>query len=139
MVRPYQFKAFLISAVLMVVCLAIFAPKPINALTPLDEEALVDLSPSLIKQLEEKEKSLPPLPQKEFNNSICFKRCHTKKELSPSQKTRKQWIILIEKNGHAIFQKIPWESTAQKDQILIYLLRHARDAETIKEGIGVWN
>ena len=139
MVKPYQFKAFLISAVLMVVCLAIFAPKPINALTPLDEEALVDLSPSLIKQLEEKEKSLPPLPQKEFNNSICFKRCHTKKKLSPSQKTRKQWIILIEKNGHAIFQKIPWESTAQKDQILIYLLRHARDAETIKEGIGVWN
>ena len=139
MLKSYILKAFVISTGLFLVCLSIFGPKPISALTPLDEEALIELSPSLIKQLEEKEKSLPPLPQNEFNNSICFKRCHTEKDFSPSRKTRKQWIILIEKNGHAIFQKIPWESMEQKDQVLIYLLRHARDAETIKEGIGVWN
>lgn len=139
MVPPYILKAFIIITGLAVICLSIFAPKPINALTPLDEEALVELSPSLMEQLEKKEKSLPPLPQNEFKNSICFKRCHSENDFSPSQKTRKQWIILIEKNGHAIFQKIPWESTEQKDQILIYLLRHARDANGIKEGIGIWD
>ncbi|MDZ7832684.1 MAG: hypothetical protein U5L07_13095 [Desulfobacterales bacterium] len=139
MIKPYQFRAFVISAVLMMVCLAVFTSKPINALTPLDEEALIELSPSLMEEIEEKEKSLPPLPQNEFKNAICFKRCHTEKDFSPSQKTRKQWIILIEKNGHAIFRKIPWESPEQKDQILIYLLRHARDANGIKEGIGIWD
>lgn len=63
MIKPYQFRAFVISAVLMMVCLAVFTSKPINALTPLDEEALIELSPSLMEEIEEKEKSLPPCPR----------------------------------------------------------------------------
>lgn len=136
---PYILKAFLIITGLILTCLYIFMPLPTSALTPLDEDALIELSPSLIQQLEEKEKSIPPLPRNEFENSICFNRCHTKNDFSPSKKTRKQWIILIEKDGHAIFQKIPWKNTDQKDRILIYLLRHAKDADTVKEGIGIWN
>lgn len=135
--KPFIFKAFLISTGLILICLYIFLPPQTNALTPLDEESLIELSPSLIKKLEKK--SLPPLPQDEFESSICFQRCHTKNDFSPSRKTQKQWIILIEKDGHAIFQKIPWKSAEQKDQILMYLIRHARDANTQKEGIGVWD
>ena len=137
--KPFILKAFLISTGLILIGLYILFPNPTKALTPLDEDALIELSPSLMEHLEEKEKALPPLPQKEFETSICFQRCHKKNDFSPSRKTRKQWIILIEKEGHAIFQKIPWESNEQKDQILIYLLRRARDADGIKEGIGVWN
>jgi len=103
----------------------------------MDEEALIDLSPALIKKL--RKKPMPPFPQNQFENSICFKRCHTKNDFSPSRKTQRQWILLIEKNGHAIFQKIPWESPEQKEQILIYLLKHAKDKNTPKEGIGVWD
>ena len=137
--KPFILKAFLISTGIILVGLCVLFPNPTKALTPLAEEELVELSPSLIKHLEERQKALPPLPQKEFENSICFQRCHKKNDFSPSKKTRKQWIILIEKEGHAIFQKIPWESNDQKDQVLFYLLRHARDSGGIKEGIGIWN
>jgi hypothetical protein len=74
--------------------------------------------------------------RKQFNNSICFIKCHQPNSFSPSDKSKQQWEFLIEKNGHAIFEDIPWENEQQKKQIIDYLLRNSKGF--LKEGIGVW-
>jgi len=78
----------------------------------------------------------PKIGLKEFDNSLCF-RCHNTKDFSPSDKTSKQWRLLIEDNGHAIFDEILWEYPNQKEQILNFLLENAGNYRA--EGIGVWD
>jgi len=138
-VKSLILKSFFISTGFILICLFTFFPGVTNALTQLDEDEMVELSPARIETIKEKEKSLPPIPKNEFENSICFKRCHQPSDFSPSHKTRKQWLLLIEKEGHAIFEKIPWQSSEHKDRVLIFLLRHAKDESSVKEGIGVWD
>lgn len=76
------------------------------------------------------------ISRRQFDNSICFIKCHQQKAFSLADKSQKQWEILIEKNGHAIFKKIPWENELQKKQIVNYLHENAKGF--MKEGIGVW-
>jgi len=76
--------------------------------------------------------------RQDFENSICFKKCHAPKSISPKDKPQNLWRMLIEENGHAIFADIPWQSRKQKEKILQYLLTHAHNAEPESEGIGVW-
>ncbi len=137
--KPSVFKTVFMSVSFILIGLYVFLPGVTNALTPLNSDEMVQLSPARIEKIIEKEKSLPPIPKNEFENSICFKRCHKPNDFSPSQKTRKQWLLLIENEGHAIFEKIPWESPEQKDRVLIFLLRNAKDESRMKEGIGVWD
>lgn len=137
--KSKKFKSFFIGASFLLISVYIFLPRMTNALTPLDEDEMIQLSPARIAEIIEKEKTLPPLSLNVFEDSICFQKCHTENDFSPSHKTQKQWLILIEKDGHAIFQEIPWQSADEKDRVLIFLLKHARDANTIKEGIGVWD
>lgn len=109
-------------------------------LQPINERLLDDLSPSLIAP-ERKASVLfdeNEIIRTEFENSICFKQCHQTDEFSPSDNTAKQWIILIEKNGHSIFSDIPWESAEQKESILQYLLKNAKHSKPESAGIGVW-
>ena len=86
-------------------------------------------------------KEMPGIPEKfqkiDFENSVCFRRCHQVNDINPSDKTEQQWRMLIEKNGHDIFKKIMWESSDQKEKTLIYLLKHAGGSGA--EGIGVWH
>ena len=76
--------------------------------------------------------------RQDFDNSICFKKCHDPQNISPKDKPKNLWRMLIEENGHAIFADIPWQSEKQKESILQYLLTHAHNAEPESEGIGVW-
>ncbi len=85
--------------------------------------------------------SLPlmrPASGKVFSGSVCFK-CHGPADVNPSDKTRKQWWLLIEENGHAIFAEIPWSTPDEKKSILRYLLFHAKKTNPQIEGIGLWN
>ena len=86
-------------------------------------------------------KEMPGIPEKfkkiDFDNSVCFRRCHQVNDFNPSDKTEQQWRMLIEKDGHDIFKKIVWESRDQKEQTLHYLLKHAGGSSA--EGIGVWH
>ncbi|MDA8404926.1 MAG: hypothetical protein M0Z56_12155 [Desulfobacteraceae bacterium] len=75
--------------------------------------------------------------ENDFENSVCFRRCHQPDDFKPSDKTEQQWRMLIEKNGHDIFKKIIWEFPGQKEQTLRYLIEHAGDSGN--EGIGVWH
>ncbi|MFP4532202.1 MAG: hypothetical protein ACLFNS_05925 [Desulfobacterales bacterium] len=76
--------------------------------------------------------------RQDFDNAICFRKCHAPQSISPKDKPKNLWRMLIEKNGHAIFAEIPWQSQEQKEKILQYLLAHANNAEPEYEGIGVW-
>ena len=94
-------------------------------LQPINEKLLDDLSPSLIAP-----RSKAPvlsdsdeIIRAEFESSVCFERCHQINEIHPSDNTAKQWILLIEKDGHSIFDNIPWESPEQKEALLQYLLK----------------
>lgn len=73
----------------------------------------------------------------DFENSVCFKKCHQAAFIDPSKKTEQQWRMLIEKNGHDVFETIVWEYPGQKEQVLMYLIEHAGGSGD--EGIGVWN
>lgn len=137
--KTFVLKAVIICTSFILIGLYIFLPGVTKALTPLDKDEMAKPLPARMEEIEEKEKALPPIPKDEFESSICFKRCHKPDDFSPSQKTRKQWVLLIESEGHAVFEKIPWESPEQKDRVLVFLLRHARDKGDIEEGIGLWD
>jgi hypothetical protein len=99
------------------------------------EETITELP--LIKESEITDKrQVDRMNRCDFENSICFMRCHQKGAFSPSDKTEQQWRMLIEKDGHDIFERIVWESSQQKKQILNYLIEHAGSSGA--EGIGVW-
>ena len=142
----------------------IIFPHPGIALKPLDDEAMIQNSPSNqiasvkedqdLKPLEEQDlevfspatNAAPPLSPEEysanikaeFDSAVCFKKCHYKDDFSPADKTRKQWHRLIENNGHDIFKKISWENPQQKEYVLIYLYENARNPDFQAEGVGVW-
>lgn len=90
-----------------------------------------------INELIEEQKTGPSkLSINNFHDSICFK-CHAPNDFSPSDKTRKEWRYLIEDDGHAIFENIPWENSMQKKQIVEFLIENAGNHRA--EGIGLWN
>jgi hypothetical protein len=107
-------------------------------LTPVDETNLDKLSPSLVAPDRKKTRSSVSPESLEFEKSICFKRCHHSGSLQASDKTAKQWQLLIERNGHSIFSEIPWQTPDQKRKIVDYLLNNARDSKPESSGIGVW-
>ena len=113
-------------------------PEENRHLTPVDETKLDALSPSLVAPDKTKYRR-PPSPESlGFEKSICFKRCHYSSQFQASDKTVKQWTLLIEKNGHSIFSEIPWQNSDQKRKIVDYLIEHARDSKPEASGIGVW-
>lgn len=154
--------------VLIIVLFIISLPQLSSALRPLTNDDLTDSSPSLVdnesdrkidtplqpineNQLDEMSPSLiaPPVitvsskelqnkMDQEFENSICFKRCHKSGDFYPSDNTAKQWRLLIEQGGHTIFSEIPWKSQQQKNEIIDYLLNNARKSRPGSAGIGVW-
>lgn len=154
--------------VLIFILFTLALPSLSNALRPLNEADLTESSPSLVtketdpssdlhlqpineKQLDDLSPSLLAPPAKtvhhqnvnqsnnhQFENSICFKRCHLKNDFHPSDNTAKQWRLLIEENGHAIFDEIDWENTEQKRNIVNYLIENARKSTPESAGIGVW-
>ena len=113
-------------------------------LQPINEEQLDVLSPSLVapeartKDPINTSRNADREISREFENSICFKRCHSPEEIHPSDKTAKQWRLLIEKEGHSIFSKIPWKNPEQKEKVLDYLLQNAKKSTPGPAGIGVW-
>ncbi len=115
-----------------------------NHLQPINEEQLEVLSPSLLapeartKDPTNTSRKSDDKISREFENSICFKRCHSIDEIHPADKTAKQWRLLIEKEGHAIFSRIPWKNPEQKEKVLDYLLQNARKSTPGPAGIGVW-
>ncbi|MDA3896910.1 MAG: hypothetical protein PF482_12285 [Desulfobacteraceae bacterium] len=113
---------------------------PDTHLQPIDENHLDAMSPSLIAPpvMKSSAKDHKRKMDQEFENSICFKRCHNTGDFYPSDNTAKQWRLLIDQEGHAIFSDIPWESPQQKEQILDYLLNNARNTKPGSAGIGVW-
>lgn len=106
----------------------------------LDDQMLEDLSPPLVAphavkiSLKEYKHKI----KQEYDNAVCFKRCHIKNDFSASDYTAKQWWLLIGENGHTIFSEIPWETPDKKEKILSYLLNNAACSGSLKEGIGVW-
>ena len=76
-----------------------------------------------------------PMTRQEFENSVCFT-CHQAGQLSAADRTEVQWELLIEKDGHDIFDSIPWQNDLEKQRISDYLRENAKGFMT--EGIGVW-
>ena len=109
-------------------------------LQPIDENQLDAMSPSLIAPpvIRISSQEYIQIMNQKFENSVCFKQCHHKNDFYPSDHTAKQWRLLIKENGHAIFGKIPWENSQQKEDILNYLLQNARKSKPDAAGIGVW-
>ncbi|MBC2717698.1 MAG: hypothetical protein HF978_20540 [Desulfobacteraceae bacterium] len=109
-------------------------------LQPINENQLDDLSPALIapKTVKISSQEYEQILNQEFDNSICFKRCHNKNDIKPSDNTVKQWRLLIEEDGHAIFGKILWENDKQKEAVLNYLFNNAGNSKPEPAGIGVW-
>ena len=106
----------------------------------LDDQMLEDLSPSLIapQAVKISLKEYKHKIKQEYDNAVCFKRCHIKNDFSPSNYTAKQWRRLIGEKGHTIFSEIPWEDSDKKEKILSYLLTNAAHSEPSTEGIGIW-
>lgn len=162
-----RFQSFYI-LVLIVALFIILFPQFSSALQPLTDDNLTDTSPSLVNNDSERkiDSSLQPINEKQldamspsliappvvktssqelqnkmghaFENSVCFKRCHKSGDFYPSDNTAKQWRLLIDQGGHAIFSDIPWENSQQKKDILDYLLNNARNIKPESAGIGVW-
>ncbi len=111
-----------------------------SSLQPINENQLDEMSPSLIAPpvITISSKELQNKMDQEFENSICFKRCHKLGDIYPSDNTAKQWRLLIEQGGHTIFSEIPWENQQQKNEIVDYLLNNARKSRPDSAGIGVW-
>ena len=82
---------------------------------------------------------ISPFARPDFDNSICFQKCHNPETIAAADMPENLWRNLIEKSGHNIFSEIPWKSSEQKEQILRYLLSQARKAEPESEGIGSWS
>lgn len=74
----------------------------------------------------------------DFDNSICFQKCHNPQALSAADMPKNLWRHLIEKGGHDIFSEIPWQSDEEKEMIIQYLTSQARKPEPKSEGIGSW-
>ena len=75
----------------------------------------------------------------DFDNSICFQKCHSPQALSAADMPKSLWRHLIEKGGHDIFSEIPWQSEEEKKMIIQYLTNQARKPEPKSEGIGAWS
>jgi hypothetical protein len=107
----------------------------------LDDQMLEDISPSLVAPVTVEISSM--LYQQEmmqgYNQSVCFKQCHSKNDFSVSDYTFKQWCQLIEEEGHSIFSEIPWENTGDKEKLIKYLTRNAKKASFESAGIGEWD
>ena len=114
--------------------------EPGSHLLPLDEKLLDDLSPSLVAPVGRKISSQEYRRQQrmEFEKSVCFKRCHQPNDIYASDHTEKQWRLIIEQDGHAIFSEIFWESPEQKAAVLNFLLKYTKNAKIESAGIGVW-
>jgi len=112
---------------------------PAKELKAIDDNVLENLSPALVAPEEIKipTKEYHKILKQEFDNAVCFK-CHTKNDFRASDHTQKQWRMLIEEDGHAIFSKIPWKDDIQKETTLNYLLINARNNKPESSGIGVW-
>ena len=97
-------------------------PPPSQPIRLIFQETTITELP-LIQEAETPDKTrVDRMNRYDFENSVCFMRCHQKGAFSPSDKTEQQWRMLIEKDGHDIFAKIVWESTQQKEQMLNYLI-----------------
>ena len=97
-----------------------------SRLTPINENQLDELSPSLTvpeKKITNAPINTHPIIDQNFRDSVCFKRCHSVTDFNPSDNTARQWRLLIEDDGHALFEEIPWESLQEKEEILNYLLK----------------
>ncbi len=107
----------------------------------LEDQMLEDISPALVAPLPVKisKNEYNQIIKQEYDNSICFKRCHSRNDFSTPDNTEKQWRLLIEDDGHAIFNTIPWENPQIKDKIVMYLLNNAGNSRPEAEGIGTWN
>ena len=75
----------------------------------------------------------------EYNQSVCFQRCHSTNDFSASDYTNEQWCQLIEKDGHSIFSEIPWGNTGEKEKLIKYLTNNAKKASFESAGIGEWD
>ena len=84
------------------------------------------------------DKAQNPFTRQDFNNSICFQKCHKPTDFSPSDKSAALWRMLFEYNGHDLFAEIPWKNAEEKAQLLQFLINHAHNPEPESEGIGVW-
>lgn len=111
-----------------------------SQLTPINDTQLDALSPSLTAPEKEKKTSSqnPVIVDQKFQNSVCFKRCHSVSDFHPGDHTVRQWRRLIEDNGHALFEEIPWESQKEKEELLNYFLENAKSTSPSPAGIGVW-
>jgi len=142
----------------------ILIPRPSIALKPLGDDAMIRLSPSTeiasikhdedLKPLDDQSLEVlspaataaPPVSpeqysailKQEFASSMCFQKCHQRNDFSPTDKTKKQWQALIEKNGHDVFEKLSWETPQKKEYVLLYLYENSKNTELKSEGIGVW-
>ena len=107
----------------------------------LDDQMLESLSPSLIAPVTVKISSLQyeQKAMQEYNQSVCFQRCHSTNDFSASDYTYKQWCQLIEKDGHYIFSEIPWENTGEKEKLIKFLTNNAKNASFESAGIGEWH
>ncbi|PIP42602.1 MAG: hypothetical protein COX19_00570 [Desulfobacterales bacterium CG23_combo_of_CG06-09_8_20_14_all_51_8] len=112
-----------------------------SRLTPINENQLDELSPSLTapeKKITNAPLKTHPITDQNFRDSVCFKRCHSATDFHPSDNTARQWRLLIEDDGHALFEEIPWESLQEKEEILNYLLNNSKNTSPAPAGIGVW-
>lgn len=110
-------------------------------LTPINENQLDALSPSLTapeKVVENEAVQYLQSMDQAYRDSVCFKKCHGINDFQPADHTAKQWRLLIEENGHSLFDEIPWESSSEKEQILNYLLEKSKNTSPAPAGIGVW-
>jgi len=129
-------------AVLILIFLSMITPRPSDALKPLDDQKLQDLSPSLKEEIKIAASTVAADSRQTIRQpavlATCFFKCHKKTDFRASDKTKRQWLLLIGKNGHDIFAPIPWKSGAEKKRVLEFLLKHASNARSGSEGIGVW-
>lgn len=151
---------------LILLLVYVFFPRTSIALKPLGEQEMIQLSPSTEVASVKHEDNLKPLDDQslevlspatteivappvspeqhsailksEFDSSICFRKCHQRDDFSASDKTKKQWQTLIEKNGHDVFEKLSWETPQKKEYVLLYLYENAKNTELKSEGIGAW-
>jgi len=85
----------------------------------IDDQMLEHLSPALVApapviiSLKERKQII----KQNYDNSICFKRCHSRNDFSAGAYTVKQWRLLIEKDGRAVFCKIPWGNSHEKEKV----------------------
>ncbi|MDA3897109.1 MAG: hypothetical protein PF482_13290 [Desulfobacteraceae bacterium] len=107
----------------------------------LDNQMLEDLSPALIAPtpVTISRKRFNQAVRNEYENSVCFKRCHNNNDFLISDYSEKQWRLLLEENGHTIFDIIPWKNAQAKEKILQYLVNNACNSGPSAGGIGCWN